>query len=188
MGTIIRWVAAVWPKLPKEIRYAILAALVLAVVAATVTLSCLAWRDGFIQQKLGGVATNDHITNEFNTLKQDVSQQMDQKLAAGFAQFTDSLQMERRKAEDSVQVNVVEPIQSHLDRVDRTLSSIKMNTGTALDMIDALPTPNNDALDRIEENTNNTEVLYLLRQLATGLDSVKTTLKKGGRGGKPMKF
>lgn len=105
MNSVLTWIASIWPKIPHAIRAILLLFVAAAAIGMGGAVGYMAWQSGYIEQKLGGVATTTDIADQTDAIREQATEIANDAVTRSIAQYDNSLKEfmreERRLAVDT---------------------------------------------------------------------------------------
>lgn len=154
MVKILTSLFAFWPKLPRELRVAISAAVFIAILILPIMVVYSTLKDGSLQNKLGLVATKSDIDTKFDEVKAETAQHSVLIVGQALSSYTDSL----AQVKDSLEEVYLDPIVSVLQDLQQRMEGVERRQGHT-----------NNSLDEI--NDKSAEQIRQLRHISEADDT-----------------
>lgn len=171
----MNWAAitGIWTKLPREVRIALLVAIVASAVMAAAVLSILAWESGYIRERLGGVATTKDLQEQTTDLHAQNGNLVDDAVHSSLSEYDRSLReyldSERKAAIDTILTPMLFALQE-LDKRQRQMQAATENTNKRLD---ELPKAYDGRVERMLEQQSGDETTRLMRSILERLENLE---------------
>lgn len=169
MTEALKWIAANWPKVPRTLRVIVLFILGSGALGVGLGVGFLAWKSGYIEERLGMVATSKDLEQQTAAITghvDDTDQRVRTIVNASLQQYTDSLAMVRTDVEETMAKPILQNIIALKAQV-RVLMQAQDITNNALeDQRNTAEATTRELLRRIESRPedNTAEVLLQIQE------------------------
>jgi len=152
MSKILDWIAIGWPKLPKQLRAALIAALLLAVIVSASVATNLAWKSGYLPAKFDEILTTKTSKLQNDTLQDNLAVQNAAAIQEALNQYDANIRLylstERQLAVDTSFKPAVQLLYALKDEVRRIKNDLKITNDKINDI------PNEDKLKQFIQDNN----------------------------------
>jgi hypothetical protein len=168
MNKLLAILKSLWPKLPQDLRYAMLA---MCAVLIT-TFAILAWRDGYRPVGMERYLTRDVSQNQIDTLRSHLEEGRSAAIMDALQQYDgsikDYLAHERMLGMDTL----VRPAIKMLFDLDQRVRKIERGLKLTNEKVDQMPTAYEERLRKlIEDNNSKDQTALLLQEVLKRLEA-----------------
>lgn len=195
MTALLAWLTSLWPRLPKELRVALLASLVAGGMAGGLVVGYMAWSSGYITEALGGVVKQQDLEEQTQELREMGSDATEAAASTAFAAYDHNLRNylahERQYAVDTI----LNPLLGAIRKLDVRQRQMQASQKDANAKLEELPKAYDEKLERLMRaaqagNTSDRteELLHQVLQRMEEQDEQLRELRSGGRRTKKQEF
>jgi hypothetical protein len=170
MNTLLTWIASIWPKIPHALRAMLLLFIAAAAIGMGGAVGYMAWQSGYIEQKLGHVATTTDLVDQTQVIRDQATEIANDAISRSFAQYDSSLKAflrnERQLAVDTTLKPMLRLLLVLEARQKRMESGQKVSDARLQD----LPRELDEKLRRIVEAQPVDRTAAILREIQDQLD------------------
>lgn len=168
VNKLLLWIKTYWPRLPRDIRMALLMAFVSVATAFVV----LAWKDGYRPVGMGKLLTRETSQHQLDTLKQHLEAGRSQAITEALVRYDSAMHAYLSTERELGMDTLVRPTIKMLFDLDTRLRGIERAMKRTNEKVDQMPNAYEERLRKlIEDNNAQDRNARMLEQVIRRLDA-----------------